>query len=901
MSFSFNNFLGNVSGAEQILEAIQDVSDKALFIDGTKSMAGTLSLSNNLLIGPSAVELNEQASGILPAAGHLSVYAKTDSNLYIQDDLGTETNITTDSVTSIKSDIPLTTNNTLLVTDTGGATTRSVRETGIKVSANDGLSLINGLSTSGSGNQIFLHSNLSSSDAISILTNDAASGIRINSELSSISAVSIAATNSSGGVTIESEAGGNRIISGGVILCESSAIGTSSIRLLTTNATSGISLETGSNGVRIINGALWIGDSGSAFFQKIFTPLLTSDISWILPDSLGSSGDVLSDIDGAGTLGWLSGVTTTSSGPYVVGNVAVFENISGTILDDRDVNISLTNDITGVATIDIVHTATESDDHALEIDVGASGFSDIKGIDIVYSTGAITSVDDEEAILVNVDQSFSVGGRVVGLEIIGTDQGAAEIDGMECGAGVHPILQQSGIFADADVLLNIAANVTVALSSGGAGDISIFSNDNDTFTIQSSAKFSEIEFILDVFSSGSGVAPMFEYSNGSSPTTWATFGPLDGTNGFRNNGVVIWEIIDIPGWVVGDSTNFEIRITRTRNTLSTTPRCDLVQISATLIYEWDNNGDVFIRYIGSDQFDTDAVGLGFYGTSPVAKPEITGERHDNPALADLLSSLDTQGLITDSTTVGENELPTNYIDGLIISDDLSNSKFINSGSCRSDDDSTNLVLGSQTDVDISISGAGGLDTGSEASNTFYSVWIIGIGDASISTLLSTSSTSPTLPGSYTKKRRIGWVRNNGSSDFYDYSTTHTGRDKMYLWNESETVLELLTNGAATTWTNVDISELVPPTCTLAYINTNHVSSDSGQDYASFRQAGLGGGTSVVTNPYAHRCFGSSASGGVTSASTCFWIRTDITQNIEYGNSSGSEETDIWVLGYMDSL
>ena len=44
--------------------------------------------------------------------------------------------------------------------------------------------------------------------------------------------------------------------------------------------------------------------------------------------------------------------------------------------------------------------------------------------------------------------------------------------------------------------------------------------------------------------------------------------------------------------------------------------------------------------------------IGFYGNGAVSRPTVTGSRNGNPALADLLSDLDTQGLVTDSTVAG---------------------------------------------------------------------------------------------------------------------------------------------------------------------------------------------------------------------------------------------------------
>jgi len=41
---------------------------------------------------------------------------------------------------------------------------------------------------------------------------------------------------------------------------------------------------------------------------------------------------------------------------------------------------------------------------------------------------------------------------------------------------------------------------------------------------------------------------------------------------------------------------------------------------------------------------------GFYGTSPVSKPTVTGSRAGNAALASFLTALASEGLITDSTS-----------------------------------------------------------------------------------------------------------------------------------------------------------------------------------------------------------------------------------------------------------
>ena len=254
-----------------------------------------------------------------------------------------------------------------------------------------------------------------------------------------------------------------------------------------------------------------------------------------------------------------------------------------------------TNALSLTGTENITHTAIETDDHALEIDIDAAGFGDVKAVDIVYKTGAIALGEDEGVILVNIDDTGSSGGDVFGYEILTTNFGSTQVIGMKVGVNVAPISHNSGAFGNMDSALNKAVNVLAALSSGGAGNISMFVADNDTVTIGDAAKFDEMEILIDTPASGNGIAPTFEYSTGVG--TWAVFTPTDGTNGFKNTGVILWDLTDLSGWVVGTGSEYLIRITRTRNTLLTTPIVDTIQITLSVVYSWNKDGDIVIKSV----------------------------------------------------------------------------------------------------------------------------------------------------------------------------------------------------------------------------------------------------------------------------------------------------------------
>lgn len=106
-------------------------------------------------------------------------------------------------------------------------------------------------------------------------------------------------------------------------------------------------------------------------------------------------------------------------------------------------------------------------------------------------------------------------------------------------------------------------------------------------------------------------------------------------------------------------------------------------------------------------------------------------------------------------------------------------------------------------IDITVTGANGLDTGAEAISTWYYGYVIAKADGTTAGLLSASATAPTLPTGYTYKARVSAVRNDSSSNFQGY--VQNGR-QVHL----TTMYGVLTGGNALTGTAVDISTVVPP-------------------------------------------------------------------------------------------
>ena len=100
----------------------------------------------------------------------------------------------------------------------------------------------------------------------------------------------------------------------------------------------------------------------------------------------------------------------------------------------------------------IDHTATSADDHALEIDVDAAGFGDVKAIEIEYVTGALAAGSEEGIILINIDENDATGGTIHAVEVLATSTGSATVQALKVGVGIAVIDQGSGTFDFCDFL-----------------------------------------------------------------------------------------------------------------------------------------------------------------------------------------------------------------------------------------------------------------------------------------------------------------------------------------------------------------------------------------------------------------------------------------------------------------
>lgn len=146
-------------------------------------------------------------------------------------------------------------------------------------------------------------------------------------------------------------------------------------------------------------------------------------------------------------------------------------------------------------------------------------------------------------------------------------------------------------------------------------------------------------------------------------------------------------------------------------------------------------------------------------------------------------------------------------------------------------------------VDIATAGANGLDTGSEASGTWYYGWVIAKEDGTVAGLLSASSSSPTMPTDYTYKALVTAVRNDGSSNFIKYR--QYGAEIFYV--SAQTVSSVLNS---TTEASFSTSTQVPTEATAVYCDLDPTISANGTgEYDATFNLGFVSGSYVLTDRY----------------------------------------------------
>jgi len=245
--------------------------------------------------------------------------------------------------------------------------------------------------------------------------------------------------------------------------------------------------------------------------------------------------------------------------------------------------------------------------------------------------------------------------------------------------------------------------------------------------------------------------------------------------------------------------------------------------------------------------------------------------------------------------------PYKYIDGLQLTNDATSPDTIvnvAAGQARDSENVMDLVLAASVDVDISINGLNGLDTGSAANNTLYYVYIIGdeSGYSPTGCILSTSATGPlmptgTTPGSYSSYRMIGCMRTDGSADLLlgKWFGNHCERTFMY-----DTGLSVLSAGASATLAAVSLANAVPAFASTSVIMSVSFTAATAADDVNLVPFDSSGAAGVQVSGVV------AAKAQIAQAEVMCALDSGVPK-IKYINSAASCATTLLVSGFKMSL
>lgn len=152
-----------------------------------------------------------------------------------------------------------------------------------------------------------------------------------------------------------------------------------------------------------------------------------------------------------------------------------------------------------------------------------------------------------------------------------------------------------------------------------------------------------------------------------------------------------------------------------------------------------------------------------------------------------------------------------YVNGLGTSWSNTKTIVVSPGTCV-DSTGSNIIYSVSPLVAIMTNaGVNGLDTGSVTSLVHYAVYVIGNSQQTNppASLFTLSTNAPTLPSGYDIFRRIGQGKTTADTNFANFFSGGTGKQRTIEYLEPNGFGEVLNNASATNWTQVDLSMLLP--------------------------------------------------------------------------------------------
>lgn len=200
-------------------------------------------------------------------------------------------------------------------------------------------------------------------------------------------------------------------------------------------------------------------------------------------------------------------------------------------------------------------------------------------------------------------------------------------------------------------------------------------------------------------------------------------------------------------------------------------------------------------------------------------------------------------------------------------------------------------------ANIAVNGANGLDTGAVAPSQWYAVYIIfNQATATIATLLSLNTTSPTLPSGYVYYQRFGWIRTDSSSHLLR-TIQRDDTVSIIVGTNPAKALTMAFGGAGDisvpTWAAVSVSAFVPTTAREILISASSFSNGTNNAAVIVAEGnGYGAITDSTNSPPI-------ISNNILQSALSAWLPLQST-NIYWAND-GAHTYNLNCLGWRDTL
>ena len=315
--------------------------------------------------------------------------------------------------------------------------------------------------------------------------------------------------------------------------------------------------------------------------------------------SMGSAGgDVPSNLTTVGLITYTAPLVSILDNGDMPFKIGVSPDASFKIMAD---------DSNNEHAVDIVVKAGADGNAGVDIDYDSHTYSGTKAVDIRYDVDQFDEADDTgEAVNITIANTGATDGHAHGVVVNVSDPANTSLESgaFAAGPGVDLLHQEIGTAATLAAGYthtgSTFTDATTAFNTAGT-DVTIFDADNDYILVASATKFDRINLKLATASSRN-IRAVFEYVTDAG--AWVAFTPSDNTNGFQQNGGIIFGSANLTTWgvrTINEITGagaaddyYWIRITRTRGNLPTSPIESTVAVTTIgSEYSWDKLGNIF--------------------------------------------------------------------------------------------------------------------------------------------------------------------------------------------------------------------------------------------------------------------------------------------------------------------